>query len=76
MNRKGKYSGRHMTIYGYVLPGAISLANWAARTSKLSEKAKHKLRVLDCENSLLKCNFGTIRLYEENKTISASQSIR
>src|SRR3989344_3760130 len=47
MNRKGKYSGRHMTIYGYVLPGAISLANWATRTSKLSEKAKHKLRVLD-----------------------------
>ncbi|GEM_PF-4914434 len=30
----------------------------------------------DYENSLLKCNFGTIRLYEENKTISASQSIR
>lgn len=47
MSRKGRYSGRHMTIYGYVLPGAVSLANWAARTSKLSEKAKHKLRVLD-----------------------------
>jgi len=47
MNKKGRYSGRHMTIYGYVLPGAISLANWAARTSKLSEKAKHKLRILD-----------------------------
>ncbi|MCL5017095.1 MAG: hypothetical protein M1155_00295 [Patescibacteria group bacterium] len=27
MNRKRRYSGRHMTIYGYVLPGAVSLAN-------------------------------------------------
>jgi len=28
---KGKYSGRNMTIYGYVLPGSVSLANWAAK---------------------------------------------
>jgi transposase InsO family protein len=58
MNKKGRYSGRHMTIYGYVLPGAVSLANWAARTSKLSEKAKHKLRVLDW----LKYHNGNISL--------------
>lgn len=44
---KGKYSGRHMTIYGYVLPGAVSLANWAARTNNISERAKQRLRVLD-----------------------------
>ena len=43
---KGKYSGRHMTIYGYVLPGAVRLANWAARTD-LTEKAKQRLRVVD-----------------------------
>ena len=42
----GKYSGRHMTIYGYVLPGAARLANWAARTN-ITEKAKHRLRVID-----------------------------
>lgn len=36
-----------MTIYGHILPGAVSLANWAARTSKVSEKAKQRLRVVD-----------------------------
>jgi len=44
---KGKYSGRHMTIYEYVLPGAVSLANWAWRTDNISEKAKQKLKVID-----------------------------
>lgn len=43
---KGKYSGRHMTIYGFVLPGAISLANWASRTN-ITEKAKQRLKVVD-----------------------------
>jgi putative transposase len=43
---KGKYGGRHMTIYGSVLPGAISLANWAARTN-ITEKAKQRLKVVD-----------------------------
>lgn len=43
---KGKYSGRHMTIYGHILPGAVRLANWAARTN-LTEKAKHRLKVID-----------------------------
>ncbi len=76
MNRKGRYAGRHMTIYGYVLPGAISLANWATRTSKLSEKAKHKLRVLDWlkyhngNTSLTARHFGlnreTIRIWRDS----------
>jgi putative transposase len=35
-----------MTIYGSVLPGAISLANWAARTN-ITEKAKQRLKVVD-----------------------------
>lgn len=43
---QGKYSGRHMTIYGHILPGAVRLANWAARTN-ITEKAKHRLRVVD-----------------------------
>ena len=42
---KGRY-GRIMTIYGHVLPGAVSLANWAARTN-LTTKAKQKLKVVD-----------------------------
>lgn len=36
-----------MTIYGYVLPGAVGLARWAARTENISEKAKQKLKVID-----------------------------
>lgn len=36
-----------MTIYGHILPGAVSLANWAARTSNISEKAKQRLRIAD-----------------------------
>ena len=35
-----------MTIYSSVLPGAISLANWAARTN-ITEKAKQRLKVVD-----------------------------
>ena len=44
---KGRYNGRRMTIYGHILPGAVSLANWAARTSNISEKAKQRLKVVD-----------------------------
>lgn len=36
-----------MTIYGYVLPGAVSLARWAVKTENISEQAKHRLKVLD-----------------------------
>ena len=44
---KGRYSGRHMTIYGSVLPGAIGLARWATKTENISEKAKQKLKAID-----------------------------
>lgn len=44
---KGRYSGRHMTIYGYVLPGAVGLARWATKTENISEVAKQRLKVLD-----------------------------
>ena len=36
-----------MTVYGHILPGAVSLANWAARTSNISNKAKQRLKVVD-----------------------------
>ena len=64
-----------MTIYGYVMPGAVSLANWAAKTNKLSDKAKYKIKVLDwlrCHNenvSLASRHFGldreTIRIWRK-----------
>lgn len=44
---KGRYGGRHMTIYGCVLPGIARLANWAAKTENISEKAKQRLKVVD-----------------------------
>ncbi len=44
---KGRYAGRHMTIYGSVLPGAVSLANWAFGTNNVSEKAKQRLKIID-----------------------------
>jgi len=47
MSNKGRYAGRHMTIYGYVLPGAVQLARWAARTNNISEKAKQRIKVVD-----------------------------
>ena len=42
---KGRYGGR-MTIYGRVLPGAVSLANWEARPN-LTPQAKQKMKVVD-----------------------------
>lgn len=36
-----------MTIYGYVLPGAVGLARWATKTENISERAKQKLKVID-----------------------------
>jgi len=44
---KGRYAGSYMTIYGHMLPGAIRIANWSARTGCLTEQAKHKLKILD-----------------------------
>ena len=48
-----------MTIYGSVLPGAISLANWAARTN-ITEKAKQRLRIIDW-----------LRLHNNNVSLTA-----
>lgn len=44
---KGKYNGRHMTIYGSILPGARTIAWSSALTDKLTEQAKHRLKILD-----------------------------
>ncbi len=44
---KGKYSGRRMTIYGVIMPGAASIARDAILAGKLSERAKYRLKVLD-----------------------------
>ena len=44
---KGKYSGRHMTIYGSILPGAIAIARSSFLTDKLTERAKCKIKILD-----------------------------
>lgn len=40
-----------MRIYGTIMPGAISIANWANRVSPLTDKAKHKLKILDWHRS-------------------------
>lgn len=48
---KGRYAGRHMTIYGYVLPGAISIARSAFLAGNLSERAKQRLKILDWHKS-------------------------
>jgi transposase InsO family protein len=44
---KGKYSGRHMTIYGSILPGARTIAWSSVLTDKLTEQAKHRIKILD-----------------------------
>lgn len=44
---KGRYNGCSMTVYGHILPGAASIARWAARVNSLTERAKYKIKVLD-----------------------------
>lgn len=41
---KGRYAGRTMTTYGYILPGASKIARLA---TNLSDKAKHRLKIID-----------------------------
>lgn len=48
---KGRYAGRHMTVYGSILPGAVSIARLASRTMGLTAKAKRRLRLLDWHRS-------------------------
>jgi len=44
---KGKYNGCRMTIYGAILPGAVSIARSAALAESLTERAKYKIKILD-----------------------------
>lgn len=48
---KGRYAGRRMTIYGTIMPKAISIANWANKIQPLTEEAKKKLKILDWHRS-------------------------
>jgi len=65
---KGKYNGCRMTIYGTILPGAISIARSAFLTDKLTERAKYKIKILDwyrvhgSNNSLTARHFGIGRM--------------
>src|SRR3989344_3160773 len=80
---KGRY-GTRMTIYGSVLPGAVSLANWAARTN-LTPKAKQKLKVVDWMRvhqnnvSLTARRFGlnreTVRILKRKDMIVSASTI-
>lgn len=47
MKGKGRYSGARMTIYGTILPGAISIARWAHKVDQLTPQTKHRLKILD-----------------------------
>lgn len=58
---KGKYAGRNMTIYGYVLPGAIAIARSAFLASNLTERAKQRLKILDWHKSQKKNTSLTAR---------------
>lgn len=40
-----------MTIYGTILPGAISIARWANKVESLTSRAKQKIKVLDWHRS-------------------------
>ncbi len=57
-----------MTIYGAILPGAISIARSAFLTDKLTERAKYKIKILDwhraheSNNSLTARHFGLGRM--------------
>ena len=48
---KGRYSGRHMTIYGLIIPKSISFANWYEKVGSLTPKAKHRLKIIDWHRS-------------------------
>lgn len=47
MSGKGRYSGCHMTIYGSILPGAISIARWATKVGSLTPEEKKRIKILD-----------------------------
>ena len=57
-----------MTIYGTILPGAVSIARSAALVNSLTERAKYKIKILDWQrthgnnNSLTARHFGIGRM--------------
>jgi len=57
-----------MTIYGTILPGAVSIVRSAFLTDKLTERAKYKIKILDwhkahgSNNSLTARHFGIGRM--------------
>jgi transposase len=69
---KGRYAGGHMTIYGYVLPGAVSIARSAFLAGNLTERAKQRLKILDWHKahgknvSLTARHFGLTRYTVRN----------
>ena len=48
---KGRYNGCRMTIYGSILPGAVSIARSAALVNSLTERAKYKIKITDWHRS-------------------------
>lgn len=48
---KGRYSGCHMTTYGYILPKSALVARSALRIGTLSKRARQRLKVLDWHQS-------------------------
>lgn len=58
---KGRYSGRPMTIYATLLPGAASIARSAFPTDSLTERAKYKMKVLDWHKAHGKNSSLTVR---------------
>lgn len=61
---KGRYAGRTMTTYGYILPGASRIARLA---TNVSDKAKRRLKIIDwhrtngANQSLTSRHFGIDR---------------
>ncbi|HDH31460.1 MAG TPA: helix-turn-helix domain-containing protein, partial [Candidatus Wolfebacteria bacterium] len=47
MSGKGRYAGRHITVYGHILPGAASIARSAFLAGNISGRAKQRLKILD-----------------------------
>lgn len=58
---KGRYAGRRMTIYGTIMPGAISIANWANKVQPLTDKAKWRLKIIDWHRAHGNCIALTAR---------------
>ena len=69
---KGRYNGCHMTIYGSILPGAVSIARWANKMEGLTIKARFRIKVLDWHKqhgnnvSLTARHFGLVRTTVRN----------